>query len=142
MPRSQRVGIVSRLPQVLVDEPPLQFRKRFLQWPDIRIHVVMVQRSREHGGREISRACRGKFLGFGIIEGTSCAGIRRKGSLGSPARGLPVPNSDQEVMMLELNGWGPLVVLWIGGILHLGWLVRQENREARRRDEMSRRQAA
>jgi hypothetical protein len=45
-------------------------------------------------------------------------------------------------MMLELNGWGPLVALWIGGMLHLGWLIRRENGEARRRDEMSRRRAA
>ena len=44
--------------------------------------------------------------------------------------------------MLELQGWGPLIALWIGGVLHLGWLIRRENRMARRRDETPRRQAA
>ena len=32
--------------------------------------------------------------------------------------------------MLELNGWGPLLALWIGGAVHLTWIVRRERRES------------
>jgi hypothetical protein len=44
--------------------------------------------------------------------------------------------------MLELHGWAPLLAMWIGGVLHLGWLVKRENVNSRRRDETSQRRAA
>ena len=44
--------------------------------------------------------------------------------------------------MLELGGWGPLLALWIGGALHIGWLIRREDIDARRRKEGPQRRAA
>jgi hypothetical protein len=44
--------------------------------------------------------------------------------------------------MLELHGWAPLLAMWIGGALHLGWLVKHDNVNSRRRDETSQRPAA
>ncbi|MGH9258049.1 MAG: hypothetical protein ACRD3C_26100 [Vicinamibacterales bacterium] len=30
--------------------------------------------------------------------------------------------------MLELGGWGPLIMLWVTGGIHLAWIVRREGK--------------
>jgi len=42
--------------------------------------------------------------------------------------------------MPELSGWGPLVALWIGGAIHLMWIIRRDNE--RTPDQKLRRKAA
>ena len=42
--------------------------------------------------------------------------------------------------MLELSGWGPLIALWIGGAVHLTWIMRRESNATR--IETSHRKAA
>ena len=42
--------------------------------------------------------------------------------------------------MPELNGWGPLIALWIGGAIHLMWIIRRDNERTPR--ETLRRKAA
>jgi hypothetical protein len=42
--------------------------------------------------------------------------------------------------MPEMSGWGPLVALWIGGAIHLMWIIRRDNK--RTPDQTLRRKAA
>jgi hypothetical protein len=42
--------------------------------------------------------------------------------------------------MPELSGWGPLIALWIGGAIHLMWIIRRDNERAP--GEILRRKAA
>jgi len=42
--------------------------------------------------------------------------------------------------MPEFNGWGPLIALWIGGAIHLMWIIRRDNERTPR--ETLRRKAA
>ena len=39
--------------------------------------------------------------------------------------------------MPELNGWGPLIALWIGGGIHLMWIVWRDNQRTPRQRPVS-----
>ena len=41
---------------------------------------------------------------------------------------------------MDLNAWGPLMAMWIGGAIHLAWIIRRD--KMRTRHDGRRRKAA
>jgi hypothetical protein len=42
---------------------------------------------------------------------------------------------------MELSAWGPLIAMWIGGAIHLGWIVHRDTMRTGRYDDLRRRAA-